>query len=109
MAMPAIGRDDIGRSQAIDHQAVFTADPGKTTAEGQTGDSGMRDSPSHRCQPVLLGLHVELAAKHTRLDPGDTIFGVYLYPFHAGQIDHQAAITRGFAGKAVCAALDRDQ
>src|SRR5262245_24883991 len=63
---PTIGGDNVGGHEIVDGQTELAANPAKSAAQREAGDTGSRIDPCWRYQPEGLRLTVELAER----DPG---------------------------------------
>ena len=79
------------------------------TAEGQSGDAGVRDHPDGADESGGLRLLIELREERAASDAGGPLLAIDLCPPHPGQVDQDAVIARRETRDAVAAAPDGDQ
>src|SRR5260221_1491258 len=104
-----IGRDQIDRQEVIAREATLAHEETKAAAEGESCNACGRDETTGGCQAESLGLVVELTPGQARFRTSGASGQVDLYPFHPGQVDHEATIADGVAGDTVAAPSDRDE
>ena len=104
----AVGGDDVGREQVVAGEAVLAHQPAEAAAQRQPADAGVGDGPAGRGEAERLGLAVEFAPEQAALGVGRARSGVDADALEAAQVDHQAAVAHGVAGRAVAAAAHRD-
>ena len=105
---PSIGGHELDRSKVVDRQAEPALEPSDAAAEGQPGDAGMPDHPDRADEPMLGAGDVERAEERATAGAGQAggrIDGDLVEP---GEVDHDPAVARRVAERAVPAATDRD-
>lgn len=104
----AVGGDDVGGEDVVAGEAVLPHQPAQAAAERQAADAGVGNGPAGRGEAERLGLVVELAPDQAALGLDRFCPGVNADALEAGQVDHQAAVAHGVAGRAVAAATHGD-
>src|SRR5262249_14731199 len=104
--LPTVGGDDVGGDEIVDGQTELAADPAKSAAEREPGDTGSRIDPCWRYQPESMRVSVELAGRPPGRHRGGAADGIDMNRFHQAQIDHYPAVIDRAAGYIVAAAAN---
>lgn len=98
---PAIGGDDFRGDQVVDAQAVVPGQPAHAAAQDESPDAGVTDQPGGDGQPVGLGRRVHVSQQRAAADRGPLRGGVDRDRVHEAEVDHQAVVADGRAGRVV--------
>src|SRR6185503_3895243 len=94
--------------QVIDGQPEPPLQASDPAAQRQPRDAGMPDDADRADEAVLLGSEVEVPEQRAAAGPCEPPRRVDADLVHAGQVDHEAAVGRRVADRAVPAAAYRD-
>ena len=97
---PAIGGDDIDRSQVVSSQPVFARQPAEAPAERETGDARCRDDTARGRQAKDLRLAVEVSPIDAGLGASRARLGVDMDAAQPGEVDDQPAVAERMASGA---------
>src|SRR5205823_4500825 len=100
----AVGGHDIRLEQVVGSEAALALEPPAAAAEGEAGDAGGGEAAAGDREAVLLGGRVELAPGQSGLGLDHARVGIDLYALHRRQVDHDAVVAGGIAGRGVAAA-----
>ena len=103
---PAVGGDELDRSQAVDRQPEAPLQPADPATERQPGDAGVADHAGRADQTMRLGRDVELAEERAAVRPGDARHRIHGDAAHPRQVHDEAAVTARVTGGAVAAGAD---
>ena len=101
-----IGGDDVGGHEIVDGQTELAANPAKSTAEREAGNTCGRIDPSRRYQSEGLRLTVKFTKRHAGRHSRCAADGIDLNRFHQAQIEYHPAVIDRAAGNIVAAAAN---
>jgi hypothetical protein len=101
--------DDVEAEDVVAGQPVLPHEAPDAATEGQAGDTGVRDHPSRRRQPVSDGLPVELRPEGACCRDGGSALAIDVDAPHQGQVDQHSSVDRARARRAMASAADRDR
>ena len=104
----AIGKHDLGRLEAVDHEAVPVAEPAHPAAEGEAAYAGVADHTAGHGQAVGLGGRVHLGPGRPASGPGTPAVRVDDDPAHRPEVNHQPVVTGRGSAERVAPATHRD-
>jgi hypothetical protein len=102
----ALGRHELDGEQVVDGEPEPALQPADTAAERQAGHARVADDPCRADEAVCLGRDIELAEKCAAVRPCGAVLRVDRDAAHRREVDDQAAIGAGVAGRAVTARPD---
>ena len=100
----AVREDEIGAEQVVDRHAVTPAEPPEAAAQRESGDAGVTDRASRRCEPERLRGFVEVRPARARFGSRGALHRIDLHGLHLSEVDHDAVVTRRLAGHVVTTA-----
>ena len=96
---PPVSGDDLGGEQVVDAQPELAGQPAHAAAEGEPPDAGVADQPGGRSEPVGLGSRIQICQQRPTADPRGPGRRIDNGRVQQAQVDHQAAIPDGGAGR----------
>ena len=106
---PAVCGDDVGADEVVAGEAVLAHQPADAAAEREAADAGGRDEPAGRCEPVCLGLVVDVGPDRAAADRRAAGGRVDANAAHRREVDHDPVVARREARDAVAAAAYGDR
>ena len=103
---PAVGGDELDRSEVVDRQAEVPLEPADAATEGEPGDAGVTDDADRADEPVRLRRDVELAEERPAVRSGGPPLRIDSHAPHPRQVHHEAAVATGMTRAAVAAGSD---
>ena len=104
----AVGQHHLDRHERVDRQAVLADEPADPAPEGQAGDPDAARVTERRREAMLRGGRGVLAGAQAGLSPGKPPGRVDVEALHRAEVEHDAALARAIAGKAVRPTTDRE-
>ena len=100
----AAGGHHLHRDHVVAGPAVATREVAEPAADGEAGDAGGRNEPEHGCQPMQLGLAVDVGQRAAGLRARRAAHRVDPNASQQRHVDHEAALADRKPGDVVAAA-----
>jgi hypothetical protein len=90
----AVGGNDLARNEIINGHAVLTKQPTDATTQGEARNASFRDYPARNSETEWMGFPVKITKSGAALNANSASGWFHMDCAHAGEVNHNAIVTK---------------